>query len=283
MIQHIESKGTDAESSEADLGISTKSNDTDFATLVDVQNEKLVMEAIAKTFPHHKVIGEETVGTGTVPPLTEDPTWIVDPIDGTTNFASGMPLTCVSLAFCAGGRPVLGVCFAPATREMYIGVEGMGAYRNGRRICNAGAKGKTLGQAVVCFEFGYARSESSIDKMLAAVKRIMVHGCRSTRSSGCGVLDICYVAMGKFDVCYTGVAEEGWKPWDYAAASVVAEEAGCTIRSLLGAPGSELFDEFDQKGFVVEGSRFDIYSSSMVCGVNKALTEQCRRVVLGLS
>jgi len=118
--------------------------------------------------------------------------------------------------------------------------------------------------------------------MVGGVKRILNHGCRSTRSTGCGVLDICYVATGRFDVVYTGLAEEGWKPWDYGAAMVVAEEAGCTIRSLIGAPGSDIFDEFDEKGHVVEGSKFNIYSSSMVCGVNATVVEECRRVVLGL-
>ena len=283
MAHHIEHKGTSAQKSESDLGINTKSNDADFATAVDIANEKLITEAIATNFPTHKMIGEEAVGTGTIPPLTKEPTWICDPVDGTTNFAHGMPLTCVSLAYCEDKEPVLGVAFAPATQELYIAVKGHGAFRNGQRIQSlADGETKSLKNAVVCYEFGYARSEASVDKMVGAVKRVLNHGCRSTRSSGCGVLDICYVATGRFDVVYTGIAEEGWKPWDYSAAMVIAEEAGCTIRSLIGNPGSDIFDEFNEKGEVVDGSKFDVYASSMICGVNKTVVEECRRVVLGL-
>ena len=97
--------------------------------------------------------------------------------------------------------------------------------------------------------------------------------CRSTRSYGSGVLDLCYVASGRLDVVYTGIAEEGWKPWDYCAAMVIAEEAGCTIRSLKG-------DDFDSNGKVKAGSSFDIYSKSMICGVNQTVVEECRKVVL---
>lgn len=283
MVHHIEHKGTSAQKSESDLGINTKSNDADFATYVDMNNEKLITEGIATKFPTHKMIGEEAVGTGTIPPLTKEPTWICDPVDGTTNFAHGMPLTCVSLAYCENGEPVLGVAYAPATHELYIGIKGNGAFRNGQRIQSlAEGQGKILSNAVVCYEYGYARSEASVDKMVGAVKRVLNHGCRSTRSTGCGVLDLCYVATGRFDVVYTGIAEEGWKPWDYSAAMVIAEEAGCTMRSLIGNPGSDIFDEFNEKGEVVEGSKFDVYASSMICGVNKTVVEECRRVVLGL-
>ena len=283
MVHHIDHKGTSAQKSESDLGINTKSNDADFATAVDIANEKLIMEGICAKFPSHKTIGEEAVGTGSIPPLTKEPTWICDPVDGTTNFAHGMPLTCVSIAFCEDGRPVLGVAFAPATQELYIGIKGHGAFRNGQRIRSL-TKGETknLSNAVVCYEFGYARSEASVDKMVGAVKRVLNHGCRSTRSTGCGVLDICYVATGRFDVVYTGIAEEGWKPWDYSAAMVIAEESGCIIRSLIGNPGSKMFDEFCEQGYLVEGSSFNVYSSSMICGVNKTVVEECRRVVLGL-
>ena len=283
MAHHIEHKGTSSQKSQSDLGINTKTNDADFATAVDIANEKLIMEGIAAQFPTHEVIGEEAVGTGSIPPLTNNPTWICDPVDGTTNFAHGMPLTCVSIAYCEDGRPVLGVAFSPGTQELYIGIKGHGAFRNGRRIQSlARGETKSLSNAVVCYEFGYARSEASVDKMVGAVKRVLNHGCRSTRSTGCGVLDICYVATGRFDVVYTGIAEEGWKPWDYSAAMVIAEEAGCTMRSMIGAPGSDLFDEFDAAGMLVEGSQFDVYSSSMICGVNATVVEECRRVVLGL-
>lgn len=277
MNDHLDSKGTESGAgAEARLGINTKNNDADFATEIDILNEKLVIAGIQEEFPDHKIIGEESTGTGEVDPLTNSPTWIIDPIDGTTNFASGCPLTCVSIGFCDGGRPVMGVAFSPKTQELYLGINGRGAYRNGERICSTDAGSeKILSNSVVCFEFGYARSDQGVDDMVNAVRRILKHGCRSTRSYGSGVLDLCYVASGRLDVVYTGLAEEGWKPWDYCAAMVIAEESGCTIRSLKG-------EDFDKDGNLVPDSSFDIYSKSMICGVNKKVVEECRKVVLDI-
>ena len=275
MIFHLDTKGTKrGEGAEEKLGINTKQNDADFATEIDVANEKLIIAGIQKAFPSHEIIGEESTGTGEVAPLTNKPTWIIDPIDGTTNFASGCCLTCVSIGFCVGGKPVMGVAFSPKTQELYLGMEGFGAYRNGERISSSDKTSeKTLKNSVVCFEFGYARSEEGVDNMVNAVRNVLKHGCRSTRSYGSGVLDLCYVASGRLDVVYTGIAEEGWKPWDYCAAMVIAEEAGCTIRSLKG-------DDFDSDGKVKADSSFDIYSKSMICGVNQTVVEECRKVVL---
>jgi len=270
---HVDNKGTTSESTTASLGISSKSNDADFATTIDIANEKLVMEGIATHFPSHKVIGEEETGTGQPPVLTADPTWIVDPIDGTANFANGLPLTCVSLGFCVGKKPVLGVVYAPLTCELFLAVKGFGSYRNTCKILSTSSNEeealKTLSNAIVCFEFGSSRGEQNVKKLVSGMERILQHGCRCTRSLGSGVLDMCYVATGKLDVVYCGMANEGWKPWDYCAGSLVVEEAGGFVRSLQG-------------GYVEEDG-FDIYESSMICGVSKALVEESRGVILGLS
>mmetsp|Transcript_26450 Transcript_26450/g.78248 ORF Transcript_26450/g.78248 Transcript_26450/m.78248 type:complete len:287 (+) Transcript_26450:284-1144(+) len=286
MKSHSDTKGTlQGYESEHGLDIAHKSAEIDFATAVDILNEKVISDGIKKAFPSHTIIGEETVGTGEVPPLGSSPTWIVDPIDGTTNFASGQPLTAVSIGLCDGGRPVLGVAFAPITGELYLAITGRGAFRNGVRIHSTNQTSvsiKRLSDAVVCCEFGYARSDQAVRDMVGAAEHILQHGCRTLRQLGSGVLDICYVASGRIDVVYTGVADEGWKPWDYCAAMVVAEESGCTIRSLKGAPGKiDASDEFDKDGQVVQGSSFNIYSKSMICGVNKTIVEECRKTVLG--
>ncbi len=282
MVEHLETKGTKSgRGAETKLGINTKQNDADFCTAVDILNEKIITEGIKKKFPNHEIIGEEETGTGDVPPLTDKPTWIIDPVDGTTNFASGSVYTCVSIGLCFNSSPVMGVVFSPKTNEMYLGMKGFGAYRNAERIQSTDdeSTGKTLSNSVVCFEFGYARTNDGIENMVGAVKRILQHGCRSTRSFGSGVLDLCYVASGRLDVVYTGMAEEGWKPWDYCAAKVIAEEAGCVIRSLKEHNG---VPEFDSDNKVISGTSFDIYSKSMICGVNATVVEECRKVVLGL-
>lgn len=133
-----------------------------------------------------------------------------------TNFASGLPLSCVSIGLCINGQPEMGVVFAPMTQELYIAVRSYGAFRNGIRLldCTGEKKSKTLSDAVVCFEFGYSSTQDGIDRMINAVKRLLRHGLRTTRTLGSGVLDLCYVACGRMDVVYTGMAEEGWKVSD---------------------------------------------------------------------
>jgi fructose-1,6-bisphosphatase/inositol monophosphatase family enzyme len=267
MIPHLESKGTD-QGCETNLGINIKQNKADFATIIDLQNEELVINGLKERFPDHEIIGEEMTGTGAIPPLTDKPTFIIDPIDGTTNFASGSPLTCVSIGLCVKGRPVMGVVFSPVTRELFLAHKGCGAFRNAKKISSTSGKcDKSLSNAVVCFEFGYTVSEDGVNNMVDAARRILLHGCRTTRTYGAGVLDLCMVAYGAIDVCYTGIAGEGWKPWDYCAATCIAEEAGCTIQSLKDH---------------IDGQPFDIYSKSMICGVNRTIVDECRNVVLGL-
>jgi fructose-1,6-bisphosphatase/inositol monophosphatase family enzyme len=101
MVAYLRAKGTTAEESH-DLAIQTKSGSADFCTKVDLANERLVMNGIRKRYPNHDIIGEESVGTGSVPEINPSvPTWIIDPIDGTTNFSAGLQsLTCVSIGYC---------------------------------------------------------------------------------------------------------------------------------------------------------------------------------------
>jgi fructose-1,6-bisphosphatase/inositol monophosphatase family enzyme len=288
MTRHLDARGTEHENA-SDLDISTKSNSADLATAIDVLNEDLIASEIGKRFPHHRIIGEESTGSGTVDPI--DPngenTWIIDPIDGTTNFASGLPLCCVSIGMCVGGVPCMGVAFAPATEELYVAVRGRGAYRNGVRLSGTGGGGgravatrKALSDSVVGFEFGYAKSEEGVDLMTGAVRRLLRHGVRATRSLGSGVLDLCYVASGRLDVVYAGVADEGWKPWDYCAGLVVANEAGCTMTHLIPRSGEDLVD--GGSGEIRRGYEFNLLTRSVICGVNADIVEETRRVVLGL-
>ena len=285
MTRHLETRGT-AHENPSDLDISTKSNPSDLATAIDVMNEDHIAREIGIRFPSHRIIGEESTGSGgIVDPIDPDgeTTWIIDPIDGTTNFASGLPLCCVSIGVCVRGRPHAGVVYSPATDELYVAVRGMGAYRNGVRIsgCAGDKAARTLSDSVVGFEFGYAcTEEGGIDRMTNAVGRLLRHGVRATRSLGSGVLDLCYVASGRLDVVYSGLAEEGWKPWDYCAGLVVATEAGCTMTHLLPRSGGDFVDE--GTGEIARGYEFNLLTKSVICGVNAELVEETRRVVLGL-
>lgn len=265
MYRYCDEKGTAAEEFH-DLQIETKGQPEDFCTKIDVENEQIIMKKFQETFPSYNIIGEETTGTGPIPTLTNTPTWIIDPIDGTTNFAAGLPLTCVSIGLCIDMKSMLGVVYAPMTDELYIAVRGCGAYRNGVQIIPRNIPNKTLHESVVCFEFGYAREKAAIDKMIEVVQRLLYHGCRTTRSLGSGVLDLCYVATGRIDVVYAGVAGEGWKPWDYCAGHIIAIESGCTMESIATR------DE--------GANEFNLYSPSVICAVNSGIVEEVRQIIL---
>lgn len=260
MVAHCDTAGTILSQT---LALDFKGQPEDFSTAVDLQNEGLVINAIQQHFPSHNIIGEESTGIGEIPALSQNPTWIIDPIDGTTNFASGLPLTCVSIGYCVDKKPVMGVVYAPMTKELYMAVRGYGAYRNGVKLSFEPTT-TTLRHAICCFEFGYSRSHDAIAKMVGALERLLQHGCRATRCLGSGVLDLCFVATGKMDVVYAGLAGEGWKPWDYAAGLVICREAGCSIESLVGNEGQEL----------------DIYAKSVICAGNQQLLQDARRVIL---
>mmetsp|Transcript_27517 Transcript_27517/g.64550 ORF Transcript_27517/g.64550 Transcript_27517/m.64550 type:complete len:276 (+) Transcript_27517:896-1723(+) len=271
MVGYLEAKGTAAESSIDDLGIETKSGAVDFCTRVDVENEALITEGIRKRFPSHAIIGEETVGTGSIPAVDPSvPTWIVDPIDGTTNFSAGLDaLTCVSVGYLSNGRPVVGVVYAPGTGDLYVAAKGFGAYRNGVRILRDPERtSKSLSTAVVCCEMGYARSKEEAEIVIGAQSRVLQAGCRALRQLGSGCLDLCFVAAGRLDVVYAGVCSEGWKPWDYAAGLVICREAGCTMESI----------EPQQETPGCDG--FDLYGKSVICGVSKELVSDLRSVLL---
>jgi len=176
----------------------------DLVTKTDRDNEALVCAGIAEAFPTHLVIGEEAAAdAGDIPPLTAAPTWIVDPIDGTTNFVNGLPLCCVSIGLCVNGRPVLGVVYDPAHDELYAGVEGHGAFCNGARIASSAKT--ALASAVVVHEFGYERTDVAVAAMLEATRRVLHAGTRALRQIGSGVLDLLWVASGRLDAVYVAL------------------------------------------------------------------------------
>lgn len=285
IYQHCYNKGTIAEEgNETNLLLETKGQPEDFCTMIDIQNEQIVTNGIRTNFPNHHIIGEESVGTGIIPKLDPNiPTWIIDPIDGTTNFVSGIPISCVSIGLCINGLPTLGVIYAPMTNELYIGIIGYGAYRNGILITNHNKKNQTLvkkslKESVIGFEFGYVRDTIGIDLMIQVLHNIMLYGCRTVRSLGSGVLDIVYVATGKLDIIYAGIATEGFKPWDYCAAYVIINESGCIIDTLYKNEKKD--KENNNSNTNNHNNVFDIYSKSVICAVNQSLIDEFRQEIL---
>ncbi|KAF9257068.1 hypothetical protein L218DRAFT_880403 [Marasmius fiardii PR-910] len=225
----------------AGSNVDEKKNSVDLVTEYDVKVEELVKKEIAAKYPNFKFIGEESYAAGSRSPLTDDPTFCVDPIDGTTNFVHGFPWVCISLGLIYKRKPVLGVIFNPFLNYLYTGIKGQGSYLSQ----NGGAPMKlplvkspkplaTLNHAQIAVEWGNDRSVDPLTKrsrsfhLLAGDPSTGVDGGRmahSIRSLGSSALNFAMVAQGGLDIYW----EIGCWPWDVCAGSLIAQEAGCTV------------------------------------------------------
>jgi fructose-1,6-bisphosphatase/inositol monophosphatase family enzyme len=256
-----ESSSKSQTTSTSNLKIKSTSTTVDFATEVDLANEKMIMSNIKSSFPADLIIGEEGSEAGDGYTFTTKPTWIIDPIDGTTNFVSLNKMCCCSIAYSENKQIQVACVHAPFLGETYLAIRGHGAYLNGQVIKKMFQK--PLTDLNIIAEFGYERSEKSVSAMTAAMGKLLQKGCRSMRQYGSGVLDLCWVATGKCDASYTGVCGEGWKIWDYAAAGLILTECGGCLEKLTDA------------------GDFDYTGCSMVASASPETNEILRRVVLG--
>ena len=198
----------------------------DVVTEVDHLCEKLVMDGVHERYPNDRLLAEEI---GDVPAPGDVPSsrvWVVDPLDGTVNYANGIPFFCISIALVADGRPVVGVVYDPARDETFAGAIDGPSLRNGQPI-EVGAK-ERLEDLVVTLTVG---KRGTMRKRREAIKSIRAH-----RSMGSASLTLAYVACGRFDVYAQG---EGLSAWDVAAAGLIAERAGARVTAL---DGSRWFD-----------------------------------------
>ncbi|XP_038973007.1 inositol monophosphatase 3 isoform X1 [Phoenix dactylifera] len=192
----------------------------DLVTETDKACEDLVFNYLKKHYPDHKFIGEETSAAFGTAELTDDPTWIIDPLDGTTNFVHGFPFVCVSIGLAIGKVPTVGVVYNPIINELFTGVRGQGAFLNGTRI-KASSQNELL-KALLVTEAGTKRDKSTIDSTTNRINSFLFK-VRSVRMCGSLALNLCGVACGRLDLCY----ELGFGgPWDVAAGAVIVQEAG---------------------------------------------------------
>jgi myo-inositol-1(or 4)-monophosphatase len=197
-----------------DLDIETKSSSHDLLTIADKLSEEHIINQIRNVYPDHQVLAEESG----LNELVSDYCWVIDPVDGTTNFAQGIPIFSVSIALRYKGKSVLGVVFAPFLDEMFYGVKGQGAFHNGKLICVANKQ--DLNSALLCTGFPYDHGTNP-DNNTDNVARILPY-CRDIRRLGSAAYDLCCIAAGFLD----GFWEINLKDWDVAAASLIIEEAG---------------------------------------------------------
>jgi myo-inositol-1(or 4)-monophosphatase len=199
----------------------------DLVTEVDLAVEEMFRELIGQRFPTHAILGEELGGSSTVP---AGPCWIFDPIDGTTNFAHGLPIFCASLALEIDGVPEVAAVYDPTRRELFTAERGEGAFLNGLPI-KVSAKADIV-EAMLVTGFPYdvhTRVEEIVGLFGAFVGK-----ARAVRRLGSAAIDLCYVAAGRMD----GFWESDLKAWDIAGGALIVSEAGGTVSGMAGEPFS---------------------------------------------
>lgn len=207
------------------LLVGTKSTPTDLVTDADRAAEATLVERLLTARPDDGVLGEE----GAEREGTSGIVWVIDPIDGTTNFVYDHPGWSVSVAACAEGRPLAAAVVVPSLRRSYRAARGGGAYEDGRLLRLA--EPPQLAAALVATGFGYdpARRAAQADVLRGLLPRI-----RDVRRMGAASVDLCSVAAGRIDAYY----ERGLAPWDMAAGWLVATEAGALVTDLAGGDPS---------------------------------------------
>lgn len=197
----------------------------DLVTVADVQSEALIQERIASRYPRHEFLAEEG---GLSKGAQSEFRWIVDPLDGTTNFAHSYPVFCVSIALEVAGRIELGVVYDPMRDELFAAERGGGASLNNKGIRVSSAE--KLNACLLSTGFPYDIKSSRLTNLENWSNfAVRVQGLRR---DGAAALDLCYVASGRHD----GFWELGLRPWDVAAGSVIVEEAGGQVSNFHGEP-----------------------------------------------
>jgi myo-inositol-1(or 4)-monophosphatase len=203
-----------------------KKGDIDLVTEVDLAVERRFRATVAERFPDHEVLGEEYSSAADARSAARC-RWIFDPVDGTTNFAHGLPIFCASLAFEEDGVVQAGAVYDPTRRELFTASRGEGAFLNGRPLRVSSEE--VLRDALLCTGFPYDVHEAR-EEMVALFSEFLGRA-RAVRRLGSAAIDLCYVAAGRLD----GFWEGRLQPWDTAAGAVIVEEAGGVVSTWTGA------------------------------------------------
>ncbi|XP_018328562.1 inositol monophosphatase 2 [Agrilus planipennis] len=225
----------------------------DLVTEFDRKIEEVLINELKKKFPSHKFIGEEESFTkNKINDLTDDPTWIVDPIDGTSNFVRKIPITCISVGLVIKRERIIGIVYNPFHGELYTAIRGEGAYLNGQRIHTS--KKEDISRACFNYELSLAKAEIYRAMYLTRLK-YLIGEVEGIRSMGSAAMGLCYVARGYTDAYQC----DGLYPWDAAAGVLIVEEAG---------------------GYVCEptGMEFDLMKPDMLACATEKLARQFLKI-----
>ena len=208
----------------------------DFVSQVDRACEDAIIEVILDHYPDHAIIAEESGAQG-----THETEWIIDPLDGTTNYLHGFPVFSVSIAVREKGELQHGVVYDPMRQEIFSASRGQGAQLDGRRI--RVSKRTSLKGALISTGFPYRMTEAHMDVYLGMLRQVMIETA-GVRRPGSAALDLCYLAAGRVD----GFWELGLSLWDVAAGALIIREAGGRVSDFRGT------DAFLESGNIVGGT-----------------------------
>jgi len=205
------------------IKVETKGKSFDLLTIADIEAERVAVSAIKKYFPRHNFFAEENKYKKT----NSEYTWIIDPLDGTNNFSSGLPIFCVSVALAKDNEVIVGAIYDVMRNELFYAQKNKGAYLNGKRI--RVSKTASLKKSLLITGFYYDRGSEMIDN-LNSIKRFFFKRILGLRRLGAAALDLCYVACGRV----SGFWEFKLSPWDFAAGMLLVQEAGGRVTNRSG-------------------------------------------------
>lgn len=210
--------------------ISFKSKESNLVTEVDKKSEEIIIESLLKDFPDFDILAEESGASST---KNSEFMWVIDPLDGTTNFAHGLPIFSVSIGLIKGSEVIAGVVYDPTRDQLFSAEKGKGAYLNGKKL--SVSKTKEINKALLVTGFPYNVEENPdfcFERFI-----VMTKNSRAVRRLGSAALDFAYVAAGIFD----GFWEVKLNPWDIAAGLLLVKEAGGKVTNFKGEE-SDIFN-----------------------------------------
>jgi len=248
-----------------------QNNSSDLVTATDQYVEKMVKSHLNKVFPTHKFIGEETTAANNNAScnLTDNPTWCIDPIDGTTNFVHGLPFICISIALLINKEPVIGVIFNPILNDLYTASKNGGAFLNEKPLPTIRPIQplETLESSLVITEYGADRSEVSVKAKLDTIHNIIKYPVHGIRSFGSAAMNMCYIARGSCDIYY----EIGIHAWDVAAATCIVRESGGVVvgwepyQNASEPEKKKLKTDEETEGTEIVNEKFDLLNRHVLC------------------